>query len=129
MATAHPLIRFVAVSHSDDGATTRWVTSVGGAGPVQVIVDAERELYARWGLGISSFWHALSPWSMWSVYKLGTEEGIWNRPTESGNRWQTAGSFGVDGQGNIKWSKAAQRADDIPDCEEGLKMLEFKEGP
>ncbi|KAI9871747.1 MAG: hypothetical protein M1830_002502 [Pleopsidium flavum] len=129
MAAAHSSIHFVAVSHSDAGATNRWVTSVGGAGLVQVIVDDERELYARWGLGISSFWHALSPWSMWSVYQLGKGEGIWNRPTESGNRWQTAGSFGVDGQGIVKWSEAAQRADDIPDFEVGLKMLEFKEGP
>lgn len=128
MAEAHPSIRFVAVSHSDQGSTTGWLTAVGGAGKVEIIVDAERELYARWGLGVSSFAHTLSPWSMWSVYKLGKEEGIWNRPTESGSRWQTAGSFGVDGQGVVKWSKPAQRADDIPDFEEGLKMIEFKEG-
>ncbi|MCJ1361936.1 hypothetical protein MMC16_001037 [Acarospora aff. strigata] len=129
LAAAHPSVQFVAVSHSDAEATARWVTSVGGAGPVRVVVDAEREVYARWGLGVSSFWHVLSPWSMFSVFKLGREEGIWNKPTESGNRWQTAGSFGIDGQGIVKWSRPAQSADDVPDIEEGLRMLEYREGP
>ena len=66
---------------------------------------------------------------MLSVFKLGREEGIWNKPTESGNRWQTAGSFGVDGRGVVKWSHPAQSADDIPDFEEGLKMVVYREGP
>jgi hypothetical protein len=38
-----------------------------------VIVDEEREVYAKWGLGISSFWHILNPWSMYSVYTLGKQ--------------------------------------------------------
>lgn len=64
-----------------------------------------------------------------SVFKLGREEGIWNKPTESGNRWQTAGSFGVDGQGVVQWSQPAQSADDIPDFAEGLRLVEYREGP
>lgn len=64
-----------------------------------------------------------------SVFKLGREEGIWNKPTESGNRWQTAGSFCVDGQGVVQWSQPAQSADDIPDFAEGLKLVEYREGP
>lgn len=128
MAAAHPSVYFVAVSHSDADSTTRWIDSVGGAGPVHVIVDAERELYALWGLGVSTFWHVLSPWSMLSVFKLGREEGIWNKPTESGNRWQTAGSFGVDVRGGVKWSHPARSADDIPNFDEGLRLVEYTNG-
>ncbi|PBP28746.1 hypothetical protein BUE80_DR000275, partial [Diplocarpon rosae] len=36
--------------------------------------------------------------TLWEAYALGKREGIWNRPTESGSRWQTAGSFAVDGE-------------------------------
>lgn len=75
-ASAHPSIDFVAVSHSDQSATGKWLEAVGGADKVRIIVDAERELFAHWGLGVSSFWHVLSPASMWSVYQLGKEQGI-----------------------------------------------------
>jgi hypothetical protein len=90
---------------------------------VQVVVDAERELYAQWGLGVSSAWHVLNPWSMYSLYKLGSTEKIWNKPTESGNRWQSAGSFAVDDKGAVRWTRAAKAADDIPDFNEALKAL------
>ncbi len=62
---------------------------------------------------------------MLSVFKLGREEGIWNKPTESGNRWQTAGSFGVDVRGGVKWSHPARSADDIPNFDEGLRLVEY----
>lgn len=91
-------MRFIAVSHSDTAATEKWLVSIEGAGLVQMLVDSDRKLYAQWGLGVSSFWHVLNPWSLWSVYTPGRNEHIWNKPTESGNRWQTAGSFGVGQQ-------------------------------
>lgn len=122
-ASNHPDIRFIAVSHSDNDATNKWLESVGGAGKINVIVDEERELFARWGLGVSSFWHVLSPWSMWAVYRTGQDEGIWNKPTESGSRWQTAGSFAMDGSGTVKWGAPAQSASDTPDFEEAVKAL------
>jgi len=90
---------------------------------VQVIVDTGRVIYAQWGLGVSSAWHVLNPWSMYSVYKLGKKEGIWNMPTESGNRWQTSGSFAVDTGGVVRWAKVARSADDIPDFKEALRAL------
>jgi hypothetical protein len=88
-----------------------------------VIVDADRELYAKWGLGTSSAWHVLNPWSIYSVYRLGKSEKIWNGPTESGNRWQTSGSFAVDREGVVKWARVARNADDIPDFNEALAAL------
>ena len=75
-ASAHPSINFVAFSHSDQSATNKWLDAVGGAASVRVIVDCEKELFAHWGLGVSTFWHVLNPASLWSVYKLGTEQGI-----------------------------------------------------
>jgi len=57
------------------------------------------------------------------VWKLGREEGIWNRPTESGSRWQISGSFAVDGEGVVRWGGAASRADDVPDFEKAVEAL------
>lgn len=90
---------------------------------MKVIVDAGRELYAQWGLGISSAWHVLNPWSMWSLLSLARKENIVNRPTESGNRWQTSGSFAVDKEGIVRWAKVAKAADDIPNFNEALEAL------
>ena len=116
-------VNFVAVSHSDEQSTENWVIAVGGEWDVQVIVDSQRELYTQWGLGTSSTWHVLNPWSMYNVYKLGKSENIWNKPTESGSRWQTSGSFAVDKEGLVKWAKVAKAADDIPDFNEALKSV------
>jgi hypothetical protein len=116
----------VAVSHSDQSATSTWLEAVGGAGttnPVQIIVDPNRELYAAWGLGTSSYWHVLSPSGLYAVYKLGKARDIWNRPTESGSRWQTAGSFGVDAGGIVRWGGVARRADEVPDWEGAVKAV------
>jgi len=120
----HPEINFIAVSHSDQEATDKWLVSVGGQWEINVIVDYDRELYAQWGLGVSSAWHVLNPWSMYSVYTLGKKEGIWNKPTESGSRWQTSGSFAVDKDGVVRWVKVAKAADEIPDFAEAMKSLE-----
>ena len=123
-ASAHPNIRFIAVSHSDQASTEKWLEAVGGPGAVQVVVDSTRETYARWGLGVSSLWHVLSPGGLWSVYKVGKEDNIWNRPTESGSRWQTSGSFGIDPKGRVRWGQAAPSADWIPNFEEAVRAVE-----
>jgi hypothetical protein len=101
LAQAHPDMRCVAVSHSDQEATDRWLASLPSPEHntqpnLEIIVDAEREAYAAWGLGISSLWHVLG--SIPGTAKL-KEEGISVRSTESGSRWQTAGNFGVDKEG------------------------------
>lgn len=67
--------------------------------------------------------HVLSPGGLYSVYKLGKEEGIWNRPTSSGSRWQTAGSWAVDKEGKVQWGGPSSRADEIPDFEEAVKAI------
>jgi hypothetical protein len=126
IAPAHPDIQFIAVSHSDQAATDRWLATLPEPSKnvqpnVRVIVDAERKTYAAWGLGTSSFWHVLG--SIPGVSKLDREEGIKVRSTESGNRWQTAGNFAVDGQGVVRWSRKDERADDVPDFQEGIDAV------
>ncbi|KAF2137032.1 uncharacterized protein K452DRAFT_236552 [Aplosporella prunicola CBS 121167] len=127
-AASHPSIRFVAVSHSDAAATDKWLGALGGPGTgdaaVTVLSDPDRTLFARWGLGVSSFWHVLSPWALWAVYRLGADEGIWNRPTESGNRWQTAGSFAVDARGKVVWGRPAASASEVVEFGDAVAALE-----
>jgi hypothetical protein len=125
LAGKTPDVNFIAVSHSDEESTEKWVVAVGGQWDVSVVVDSERELYAQWGLGVSSAWHVLNPWSMYSAIKLGKQEKIWNKPTESGNRWQTSGSFAVDREGVVRWAKVAKAADNIPDFSKALNALGF----
>jgi hypothetical protein len=65
----------------------------------------------------------LNPSSLFAVWKLGREEGVWNRPTESGSRWQTAGSFAVDVGGVIRWVHVAKAADDISEFKAAVGSL------
>ncbi|KAJ6519134.1 hypothetical protein C8R45DRAFT_13374 [Mycena sanguinolenta] len=123
IAAHTPGIRFVAVSHSDENSTNRWVAAVGGSDGVDVLVDADRDLFAPWGLGISSFSHFLSPSGLWAAYRLGKDEGIWNRDTESGNRWQTSGSFAVDREGIIRWGGPVRKAHEFPNFEEAVNTV------
>lgn len=122
----HQDIQCIAVSHSSAEATERWIPQVGGTWNVQVIVDEERDLYALWGLGTSSTWYALAPTVLWSAYKLGTTEGIWNRPAESGSKWQTGGAFAVDRLGYVTWSHPSRSADDMPDIGKALESFSGK---
>ncbi|KAI4906404.1 hypothetical protein J4E90_010623 [Alternaria incomplexa] len=113
------------VSHSDRAATDRWLASLpepekNTQPNLSIVVDAEREAYAAWGLGTSSLWHVLG--SIPGTSKL-SKEGISVRPTESGSRWQTAGNFGVDAQGVVRWSRVDGRADDMPDFKEGVDKV------
>ncbi|KAF2115178.1 hypothetical protein BDV96DRAFT_646197 [Lophiotrema nucula] len=123
LASKHSNIRCIAVSHSDKPSTDKWLEELGGADKVEIVIDESRQTHADWGLGVSSFWHVLNPFSLYSVYTLGKKENIWNRPTESGSRWQTAGSFAADKEGIVKWSKPNASADDVPNFEEALKAL------
>jgi len=123
VAEQNPDIHVVAVSHSDQSSTDKWLESVGSSGKVEVMVDDERQSFAQYGLGASSFWAVLNPWSMTSVFTLGKQENIWNRPTESGSRWQTAGLFAVDGAGKIVYSCRANAADDLGDLSAAVKAV------
>lgn len=117
------VVHCIAVSHSSAEATERWVPQVGGVWQTDIVVDEGRDLYAEWGLGLSSTWHMMNPFSLYSAYRLGADEGIWNRPTESGSRWQTSGAFAIDEDGMVKWEHISSTAADLPNFDAALEAL------
>lgn len=58
------------------------------------------------------------------MVKLAKDEGIKNRPTETGNRWQMSGVWAVDAAGVVKWGGVAAQASDVKDVGEGVRALE-----
>lgn len=116
-------IHCVAVSHSDQASTDKWLQDVGGSGKIQVIVDHDRQIFSEYGLGPSSFWAVLNPWSMANAMTIGKQEGFDIRPTESGSRWQTAGMFAANGSGKLTYSHRANTSDDLGDLEAALKSV------
>jgi hypothetical protein len=54
LANKYTRLAFIAVSHSSKKATDRWISQMGGAWSVQIVIDEEREIYAAWGLGVST---------------------------------------------------------------------------
>ena len=126
LSEEHPGVQFIAVSQSSQEDTDRWIPLVGGTWDVQVIVDPERNLFTQWGLGTFHTWNVFNPMVLWSTYKLGTTEGIWNRSGKSGDMWQASGAFAVDRFGTICWSHFAKSADDMPNFDEALKKLGAK---
>ena len=96
---------------------------MGGTWLTDVVVDEERDLYAQWGLGLSSVWSTTGPLVLYSAFQMGLKEGIWNRPTESGSRWQTSGAFAVDETGVIRWAHVDKAANDLPNLQLALQSL------
>ncbi|KAL2212809.1 hypothetical protein CC79DRAFT_1330120 [Sarocladium strictum] len=136
----------VAVSHSSEQATKKWIDLLGGAWGVRIVIDEDRALYAAWGLGLGNMWYVLNP----STQVQGWKEKGWlgdkvagaiskndravavrevheddddSVNTTMGNKWQEAGSFAVDGRGSVIWGGKALKADDVMDLEEGAKLL------
>ncbi|PNY24245.1 Uncharacterized protein TCAP_05818 [Tolypocladium capitatum] len=117
------VVHCIAVSHSSVEDTERWVLQVGGVWQTDIIVDEGRDIYAAWGLGLSSTWNMINPFALYSAYRLGADEGIWNRPTESGSRWQTSGAFAVDEDGTVRWEHISRTAADLPNFDDALEAL------
>ena len=124
LANKYPSIQFIAVSHSSKQATDKWISALGGAWQVMIVIDEEREIYAAWGLGVSTTWHLLNPWTQVAVQRLGKQEGIWGREVDpSGNRWQVGGSWAMDTMGTVKFGAPSKTAGDIPNLEEACKAV------
>jgi len=129
-ATSNPGIDFIAISHSSQTSTDKWLASLpplanNASEPknLRVIVDDGMEIYAAYGLGQASFLHVLDPRALWNVYQTGKREGIWNRPTESGSRWVISGSYGVDAEGVVRWGGPMGRADEIPEFGDAVEKV------
>ena len=73
-AKSHKDIDFIAVSHSDQESTDNWMKALPQSGSetsnLKVVVDDKVEIYQAWGLGAASFFHVLSPFQLWNVYKV-----------------------------------------------------------
>lgn len=126
LANKFPRLSFILISHASKAATDRWVSQVGGLWAMSLIIDTEREIYAAWGLGVSTTYHLLNPWTQMAARRLGTEEGIWAREVAGdgfANRWVVGGAWGVDEVGTIRYGGASKTADDIPDLAEACKAL------
>ncbi|KAK5664308.1 hypothetical protein OQA88_526 [Cercophora sp. LCS_1] len=124
LSTQHPHLQCIAVSHSPRPLAEQWIVDIGGEWEVEMVFDTERELYRQWGLGEGSTWYTMNPWTMWSMYRLGKDEGIWGTEEKGGSKWQMGGAFAVDAGGFVRWAKVCESADDIPDLEEGVRVLE-----
>ncbi|RKF62676.1 putative thioredoxin-like protein [Golovinomyces cichoracearum] len=124
LANKYPNISCVAVSHCSSKATEKWISSLGGAWAVQIIIDEEREVYAHWGLGVSTTYHLLNPWTQMAARRLGNEEGIWAREVDpSANRWVIGGAWCTNELGSIQWGGASVTADDLPKFSEAVSCL------
>jgi predicted transport protein len=124
IAAKNTNIHCIAVSHSDQQTTEKWLRDVGGKGDVDVdvIVDDERELFAAYGLTYSRLWDVINPWSLKAAFDMG-KEGFQVRPTSSGSRWQTAGLFSMDGNGSLTYAHKANTSDDLGDLTEALQSV------
>lgn len=111
-AEAHPHVGVTVVSHGSPEVTDAWLQTIGGLGRLRLVVDPERQMHARWGLGESGLWHFAGPASLAGVVAL-WPRGIRNRDA-AGTRWQRAGLFLVK-QGRVSWVH-------VPRSAEGLRL-------
>ena len=127
-------IKVILVSHSSEEATNKWFQAVQQSGrlpansedqerAVSIVIDDEMELYAAWGLGVAKTGHVLNLATVYAALSLGWREGLWDRATESGSRWQTAGAYGIDRFGIVKWVHVPRLASDLADFEDAKAVL------
>jgi hypothetical protein len=108
-------VQWVAISHAPADATNRWCRGIGGSAGVQVASDHSRQSYAAWGLGQTSASHFLGRRSLGAATRL-ARQGIRNtHPT--GTRWQSAGTFALDGERIVRWRHLPEHAGDLPDLD------------
>jgi hypothetical protein len=114
-AAAGPQVQWVAVSHAPADATDRWCRGVGGSGGVQVVSDQSRWSYAAWGLDQTRITHFLGRRSLGAATRL-ARQGIRNTHA-TGTRWQSAGTFAIDGERIVRWRHLPEHAGDLPDLD------------
>jgi hypothetical protein len=120
-AEGRPELRFVAVTHSAPEVSVAWVEACGGAPGVWLVADPRRSHYAAWGVGLCDRRHLAGRESREALFRL-LDGGIHNR-WPSGNRWQSAATFGVDGSGIVRWRHLPRHAGDLPPLDEATRAL------
>jgi hypothetical protein len=120
-AERSPEVQWVAISHAPAQQTERWCDAVGGTGEVRVASDPSRRCYAAWGLDRTSLGHFLGRGSLAAVAAL-ARRGIRNRHP-AGTRWQSAGTFALDGAAVVRWRLVPAHAGELPDLDAALESL------
>lgn len=120
-AASSPGTQWIAVSHAQAPETARWCLAIGGSGDMRVLSDPSRRAYAAWGLGRTSLGHFMGARSLAAVASL-AREGIRNRHP-AGTRWQSAGTFALDGEGVVRWVAIPDHAGELPDLDAALRSL------
>lgn len=120
-AEREPATLWLAVSHAPEPQTRAWCEAIGGCGGVRVVSDPSRRAYAGWGLDQTSLGHFIGRRSLGAVAAL-AREGVRNRHP-AGTRWQSAGTFAVDGHGRIACVQTPTHAGDLPDLDAALASL------
>lgn len=109
-AEQHPQVAVFIVSHGNASQSTTWINALGGLGRLRLVIDTQRELHAKWGVGFSNFWHFAGPSSLLGVAAL-LFKGIRNR-SAAGTRWQRAAIFLLNGECVI-WSHVPRSAQEF----------------
>ena len=120
-AARAPEVQWIAVSHAAAPDTERWCRAVGGAGNIVLASDPSRRTYAGWGLGRTNLGHFMGRRSLAEVAAL-ARSGVRNRHPD-GTRWQSAGTFALDGDGIVRWRQVPEHAGDLPDMDAALAAL------
>ena len=120
-AERSPEVQWIAISHARSEDTGRWCRAIGGAGRVRVASDPSRAAYAAWGLGRTSLGHFMGRRSLGAVAAL-ARQGVRNRHPD-GTRWQSAGTFALDGDAVVRWRHIPAHAGDLPDLDAALSAL------
>lgn len=121
LAADRPGVDFIAVTHSREEPSRRWCDAFGGAAGVAIVADPERAHHAAWGVGLSDRRHFAGPESLGALRRL-LDDGIHNR-WASGNRWQAAATFAVDGGRAVRWRHLPRHAGDVPPLDEAVAVL------
>ena len=69
-AEQHPHVAVFLVSHGNASQSTEWINTLGGLGRLRLVIDTQRELHAKWGVGFSNLWHFAGPSSLLGVAAL-----------------------------------------------------------
>jgi hypothetical protein len=121
-AQDRPDVQWIAISHAPAEESGRWCEAIGGSDGVLMVSDPSRRTYADWGLGRTSLAHFLGRRSL-AAAAAQARRGVRNRhPT--GTRWQSAGTFALDGGGVVRWRHLPAHAGDLPDLDAALGALE-----
>jgi hypothetical protein len=120
-AARAPDVQWLAISHAPAQATERWCKAIGGADGVRVSSDRTRRTYAEWGLGRTSLGHFLGRRSLAGVGEL-ARRGIRNRHPH-GTRWQSAGTFALDGDAIVRWRHLPAHAGELPDLDAAVQAI------